>query len=80
MKIPRDISGSKLIQLLARFGYETTRQTGSHVRLTTQENGQHHVTIPLHDPLKLGTLNSILRNVAEHLGLPKDEFLEKIFE
>jgi predicted RNA binding protein YcfA (HicA-like mRNA interferase family) len=37
MKIPRDISGSKLIQLLAQVGYETTRQTGSHVRLTTQE-------------------------------------------
>jgi predicted RNA binding protein YcfA (HicA-like mRNA interferase family) len=79
VKIPRDISGTKLIQLLQQFGYEVTRQTGSHIRLTTQENGQHHITIPLHDPLKIGTLNSILRSVAEHFGLTKDEFIEKVF-
>ena len=80
MKIPRDISGAKLIQLLDRFGYESTRQTGSHVRLTTQENGQHHITVPLHDSLKIGTLNSILRSIADHFGLTKDEFLEKMFD
>ena len=80
MKIPRDISGARLIQLLDRFGYESTRQTGSHVRLTTQENGQHHITVPLHDSLKIGTLNSILRSIADHFGLTKDEFLEKMFD
>ena len=80
MKIPRDISSAKLIQLLDRFGYESTRQTGSHVRLTTQENGQHHITVPLHDSLKIGTLNSILRSIADHFGLTKDEFLEKMFD
>ena len=80
MKIPRDLSSDQLIQLLANFGYENTRQTGSHIRLTTQENGQHHVTIPAHNPLKIGTLNTILRSVAEHFGLTKDEFMEKMFE
>jgi predicted RNA binding protein YcfA (HicA-like mRNA interferase family) len=79
MKVPRDISGDKLIQLLQRFGYENTRQTGSHIRLTTQENGQHHVTVPDHNPLKIGTLNAILRSVAEHCGLTKDELLERMF-
>jgi predicted RNA binding protein YcfA (HicA-like mRNA interferase family) len=80
MKVPRNLSSSQLIQLLANFGYETTRQTGSHIRLTTQENGQHHVTIPAHNPLKLGTLNAILRGVAEHFSLTKDELLEKMFD
>jgi predicted RNA binding protein YcfA (HicA-like mRNA interferase family) len=79
MKVPRDISGDKLIQLLQRFGYENTHQTGSHIRLTTQENGQHHVTVPDHNPLKIGTLNAILRSVAEHCGLTKDELLERMF-
>jgi predicted RNA binding protein YcfA (HicA-like mRNA interferase family) len=79
MKVPRDISGDKLIQLLQRFGYENTRQTGSHIRLTTQENGQHHVTVPDYNPLKIGTLNAILRSVAEHCGLTKDELLERMF-
>ncbi len=48
MKIPRDLSGDELIKLLKTVGYEPTRQTGSHVRLTTQQNGEHHVTIPNH--------------------------------
>ncbi len=79
MKVPRNLSSDRLIQLLANFGYEITRQTGSHIRLTTQENGRHHITIPAHNPLKIGTLNSILRSVAEHSGLTKDELLEKMF-
>lgn len=80
MKVPRNLSSGQLIQLLANFGYETTRQTGSHIRLTTQENGQHHITIPAHNPLKIGTLNSILRSISEHFSLTKDELLEKMFE
>jgi predicted RNA binding protein YcfA (HicA-like mRNA interferase family) len=80
VKVPRNLSSDTLIQLLTCCGYIVTRQTGSHVRLTTQDNGQHHITIPAHDPLKIGTLNSILRSVAEHFGLTKDELLEKMFD
>jgi predicted RNA binding protein YcfA (HicA-like mRNA interferase family) len=79
MKVPRDLSSTQLIRLLSNFGYETTRQTGSHIRLTTQSNGQHHITIPAHDPLKIGTLNAVLRSVSEHLGLTKDDLLEQMF-
>jgi predicted RNA binding protein YcfA (HicA-like mRNA interferase family) len=56
VKVPRDLSSTQLIRLLSNFGDEITRQTGSHIRLTTQSNGQHHITIPAHDPLKIGTL------------------------
>jgi predicted RNA binding protein YcfA (HicA-like mRNA interferase family) len=52
MKLPRDVSGADLAKRLGRLGYEVTRQTGSHLRLTTTERGQHHVTIRNHDPLK----------------------------
>jgi predicted RNA binding protein YcfA (HicA-like mRNA interferase family) len=55
MKLPRDVSGADLGKCLGRLGYAVTRQTGSHLRLTTSEHGQHHVTIPNHDPLKVGT-------------------------
>jgi predicted RNA binding protein YcfA (HicA-like mRNA interferase family) len=79
VKFPRDLSSNQLIRLLSNFGYEITRQTGSHIRLTTQSNGHHHITVPAHDPLKIGTLNAILRSVAEHLDLTKDEFLEQMF-
>jgi predicted RNA binding protein YcfA (HicA-like mRNA interferase family) len=51
MRLPRDLSGQQLVQLLRRFGYEVTRQSGSHVRLTTFEKGEHHITVPAVDPL-----------------------------
>jgi predicted RNA binding protein YcfA (HicA-like mRNA interferase family) len=54
MKLPRDVSGSDLAKALRRLGYENTRQTGSHLRLTTAQNGEHHLTVPLHNPLKVG--------------------------
>ena len=44
-KIPRDITGNELIKLIGKFGYQITRQTGNHIRLTTKENGIHHITV-----------------------------------
>lgn len=61
MRLPRDLSGEELIRKLRRLGYEQTRQTGSHVRLTyAGDEGEHHITIALHSPLRVGTLNNIL--------------------
>lgn len=60
MRLPRDVSGESLAAGLESFGYRVTRQKGSHIRLTTFENGEHHVTIPNHDPLRLGTPSGIL--------------------
>ena len=79
MKLPRDVSGADLAKRLGRLGYEVTRQTGSHLRLTTTEGGQHHVTIPNHDPLKVGTLAGILNGVAAHLDISRDELIPRLF-
>jgi predicted RNA binding protein YcfA (HicA-like mRNA interferase family) len=78
-RLPRDISGKQLAKALAIFGYQITRQTGSHIRLTTTTNGEHHVTIPDHDHLKIGTLSGILIDVAQHLESPKTEIIDKLF-
>ena len=79
MRLPRDLSGDDLSRLLSRFGYTKTRQTGSHMRLTTQRSGEHHVTVPKHDAMKIGTLSAIVREVAEHFDLTRDELLEQLF-
>ena len=79
MKLPREISGNEFSKLLKPFGYQITRQTGSHIRLTTNQNGEHHITIPGHKFLKIGTLNSILNDIAEHLKIEKSELIQKIF-
>lgn len=64
MRIPRDLSGEELVKRLARLGYGVTRQTGSHIRLTSRARGEHHITVPSHDPLRIGTLAAILDGVA----------------
>lgn len=79
MKLPRDLTGAQLAKVLSQVGYRVTRQTGSHVRLTVEVPRQHHITIPLHDPLKIGTLAAILADVAAHLGLSRDELLRSLF-
>jgi len=47
--------------------------------VTTQQKGEHHLAIPNHDPIKIGTLNAILRQVAEHLGKNKEDVLRELF-
>ncbi|MEG3839882.1 type II toxin-antitoxin system HicA family toxin [Microcoleus sp. herbarium14] len=79
MKLPRDLSGEALVTALSKLGYVVDRQTGSHIRLTTKENGEHHLTIPNHSPIKIGTLSGILRDVEEHFNLTRDECLTKLF-
>ena len=79
MKLPRDMSGEVLAKALEKFGYPVDRQTGSHIRLTTQENGEHHITIPNHSPIKIGTLNAILRDIENHFDLTREELLTQLF-
>ena len=78
MKLPRDLSGSELAKVLSRIGYRVTRQSGSHIRLTIDVPSQHHVTVPAHDPLKVGTLSGILNDVAAHLKIDRDELLRRL--
>lgn len=73
MKLPRDLSGRELIRRLERLGYQISRTRGSHVRLTTHREGEHHITIPDHDEIRPGTLSSILADVADHFGMDREE-------
>ncbi len=80
MKLPRDLSGEKLASLLRKFGYEITRQSGSHLRLTsTRKNREHHLTIPAHRQLRVGTLAQILTEAASYLEMNRDEFAQELF-
>ncbi len=79
MRIPRDLSGDDLAKLLQAMGYVMTRQTGSHMRLTTQQKGEHHLTVPRHNPLRIGTLAALLADVAEHFHLNRDELASRLF-
>jgi predicted RNA binding protein YcfA (HicA-like mRNA interferase family) len=79
MRLPRDLSGLDLAKALSRVGYRVTRQTGSHLRLTSDGPPQHHVTIPAHDPLKLGTLAAVVAEVASNLTTTREELAKRLF-
>ena len=78
-KIPRNLSGKDLVKKLKKLGYKQTRQLGSHIRLTIEEKGIHHITIPEHNPLKIGTLSSILKDIAAHFEITKEELINQLF-
>lgn len=80
MKLPRDISGEELARLLKRYGYEISRQTGSHIRLTSIIKGtEHHLTIPRHKTLKVGTLSVILNDIATYLEMDRKSLVTELF-
>lgn len=79
MRLPRDLSGVELVKRLERVGYVTSRQTGSHIRLTCSSPQEHHLTVPGHDRLRIGTLAAILADVAAAQGLSRDELLARLF-
>jgi predicted RNA binding protein YcfA (HicA-like mRNA interferase family) len=72
------VSGPDLAKALRALGYEKVRQDGSHIRLTTNVDGQFHVTVPNHDPIKVGTLRSIIKLVAEHHRITPEDLLDKL--
>ena len=80
MRLPRNVKGSQLVKLLKPLGYKMTRQLGSHMRLTTLQNGQHHITIPNHNPIRVVTLSAILGRIADHHQMEKSELLKQLFE
>jgi predicted RNA binding protein YcfA (HicA-like mRNA interferase family) len=79
-RLPRDVSGTQLARLLEKYGYQITRQTGSHIRLTTQMNGEHHVTLPVHKELRVGTLSAVLTDIADHLGMARNDLVAALYE
>jgi len=70
MKIP-NISGLDVIKRLKRYGFIAIRQKGSHVRLEKFDGEKTiKITVPLHDEMKKGTLNRIIKDS----GLTLEEF------
>jgi len=65
---PRDFSGLEIVKALTRNRFRVVDRTGSHVKLRyehpTNEEDIRVVTVPLHDRVKIGTL----QDIAEQAG------------
>ncbi|MBX2900855.1 MAG: type II toxin-antitoxin system HicA family toxin [Cyclobacteriaceae bacterium] len=80
MKLPRNVAGDELVKSLQKIGYVIIRQKGSHIRLTCVLSiGEHHLTIPNHNPIKIGTLSAILSDISRFHKISKEELINKIF-
>jgi predicted RNA binding protein YcfA (HicA-like mRNA interferase family) len=76
MKLPRGVSGHRLIRALEQLGYDVVRQKGSHVRLRHNGPPAHQITIPLHSSLKTGTLHTILSDVTQRRSIDLETLAE----
>lgn len=55
------LSGEGLIKILVRHGFTVRRQSGSHV---VMQKAERVFAVPLHEELKKGTLNAILKQAG----------------
>jgi len=78
MKLPRDLTGPELVKALQVLGYSVTRQSGSHMRITTDTGGRHHEVVPNHRPIKVGTMQNILTSIAAHHRMSREELLQAL--
>jgi predicted RNA binding protein YcfA (HicA-like mRNA interferase family) len=66
MKLPRDLSGQRLVKtLIAKWQCRQVNRVGSHIILQTEQRQHHRLSVPDHTPLRVGTLNAILRDGRE---------------
>ena len=77
MRLPRDVNADMLIKVFSRYGYCVTRQVGSHVRLTNKDN-HHSITIPQHNPLKVGLLHSLIKDFCAVNGISTLDIVKKL--
>ena len=79
MKLPRNLSGKELaIALCQDWDYSIVHQVGSHITLQTDSPFHQRIPVPTHNVLRIGTLNAILRLVATHKGVQKQEILSSL--
>jgi predicted RNA binding protein YcfA (HicA-like mRNA interferase family) len=79
MKVPRDLSGAQLVKVLCRdWGYQVVHQEGSHIILQTGLPTHQRLSIPNHNPLRIGTLNSIIRAVSAHKSVERQQLLNSL--
>jgi predicted RNA binding protein YcfA (HicA-like mRNA interferase family) len=79
VKLPRDVSGRSLVAALVRdWSYREVNRVGSHIILQTDEPVHHRLSVPDHHQLRIGTLNGILRAVAQAKGVSREQIIRSL--
>jgi predicted RNA binding protein YcfA (HicA-like mRNA interferase family) len=79
MKIPRNLNGADFAAtLVRRWRYGYVHQSGSHIIIETGEPFHQRLSVPNHRPIKSGTLSTLIRLVADHNGVTKQDILNSL--
>ena len=65
------LSGADIVRALERLGFETVRQSGSHIIMRRGVSG---CVVPNHKEVKVGTINGVLRQA----GITAQEFASSL--
>ncbi len=64
------LSGSEVIKILEKFGFQVHSQRGSHIKMRrVTETSKETLTIPNHKQLDTGTCRAILRQASQYISL-----------
>jgi len=63
VRLPRDLDDVR-VRALDRIDYTMPRQIESHLLLILRDQPEHHITVPLHSPLRIGTMAAVLDDGA----------------
>jgi len=72
-KLPRGLSGRKVIRALQKAGFYIRRQKSSHV-IMRRDKPFAQVVVPMHRSIDTGTLDAII----EGAGLTVEKFIELV--
>ena len=70
-KLPRDVSGRRVVAVLQRCGFYVLHQRGSHIILRRYDP-KTMVSVPDHTALLVGTL----RNILHQAGIDVETFID----
>jgi hypothetical protein len=79
MRLPRDVGGRTLVKALCHdWDYHVVNEEGSHIILPADSPSPQRISVPDHNPVRIGTLNSLLRLVASHKGVERERILRSL--
>jgi predicted RNA binding protein YcfA (HicA-like mRNA interferase family) len=77
MTVPRQVSSQRFIRHLERnWGYQFSRQKGSHIIVTTSTPMRHSLPVPQRAAIGPGLLHSLLKQVATAKATSVDAIAE----
>ncbi|MFQ5779060.1 MAG: type II toxin-antitoxin system HicA family toxin [Terriglobia bacterium] len=73
-KVPRDVSGERLVRAFRKIGYALDHTVGSHAVLLHQTDPRKRLVVPLHRLVKVGTLSKLIKDA----GLTVEQFVDML--